>query len=453
MKSRNDMKNGHDLTDGNILKGFLLFALPLLFGSLFQQLYSTVDLLYIGNFMGKNSAAAVGASGIVVTCMIGLFTGISVGAGVVASHFWGAGEKERVKRCICNSLLFALIGGCVLAALSELMSGWMLRALNTPDSILTEALVYIRIYIFAIVPMILYNMSAELLRAMGDSRSPFLVLAAGGVLNVCMDAAFIVLLRWGVAGAAFATAISQTFTAVVLTGYLFIREKLMEERWRIETGLLRNILKTGFPLGIQSMVLTLSNIFVQRAINGFGENAIAAFTVYFRVENLLYLPIVAFGQAMVTFTGQNMGAGKYERIRKSAFFCNFLAAAVTAALAFVFLLSGRQILGLFCSDEDVVAEGLKIITISFPLYFLYAIQEVTGGLIRGMGKTLQSMAVVMGTLCILRVVLLGLLLRYVRTIQGIASVYPLTWGLAALSFIMCYFYFQKQLPVHRPCKK
>ncbi|MCD7842117.1 MAG: hypothetical protein LUG56_06565, partial [Lachnospiraceae bacterium] len=262
-----------------------------------------------------------------------------------------------------------------------------------------------------------------------------------------------VLLQWGVAGAALATVISQTFTAVMLTGYLFIREKLMEERWRIETGLLRNILKTGFPLGIQSMVLTLSNIFVQRAINGFGANSIAAFTVYFKVENLLYLPIVAFGQAMVTFTGQNMGAGKYERIRKSAFSCNVLAAAVTAAIAFAVLLSGRQILGLFCSDEDVVAEGMKIITITFPLYFLYAIQEVTGGIIRGMGKTLQSMAVVMGTLCVLRVILLGLLLRSVHTIQGVASVYPITWGLAALSFVMCYFYFQKQLPVCRLCKK
>ncbi|MCC8100792.1 MAG: hypothetical protein LIP11_00520 [Clostridiales bacterium] len=172
-----DMKQRQDLTKGAIIKVFLLFALPLLFGSLFQQLYSTVDLLYVGNFLGKTSAAAVGASSIVVTCLIGLFTGISIGTGVVTAQFWGARQMERVKRCICNSLLFGLLGGILLMVIGELLARWVLVVLNTPETILEEALVYIRIYILSILPMILYNMSAGILRAMGDSRSPFLVLA------------------------------------------------------------------------------------------------------------------------------------------------------------------------------------------------------------------------------------------------------------------------------------
>ncbi len=432
------MKQRQDLTQGNIVKGFLAFAVPLLFGSLFQQLYGTVDLLYVGNFLGKSAAAAVGASSIIVTCMIGLFTGISVGAGVVTAQFWGAKETERVKKSICNSLLSGLIGGILLIALGELLAQWMLRALNTPEEILKEALVYIRVYILAILPMILYNMSAGILRALGDSRSPFLVLAAGGILNVCMDAVFIILLQWRVAGAALATMVSQSFTAVVLTAYLFVREALWKESWRIDPKLLARILKVGFPLGIQSMILTLSNIFVQHDINGFGEDAIAAFTVYFKVENLLYLPIVAFGQAMVTFAGQNVGAGNYERVRKGTLSCNVLAASITAGISALILSFGRQILGLFCSEESVIMEGLKIISISFPFYFLYAMQEVTGGAIRGMGKTLQSMAVVITALCVVRVILLKLLVHYFHTIQAVAAVYPLTWGLAAAAFIGYY---------------
>ncbi|MCD8013162.1 MAG: MATE family efflux transporter [Lachnospiraceae bacterium] len=434
------MKQRRDLTQGNILKGFLAFALPLLFGSLFQQLYGTVDLLYVGNFLGKSAAAAVGASSIIVTCMIGLFTGISVGAGVVTAQYWGARENAQVKKCICNSLLSGLIGGALLIGLGELLAEWMLRALNTPETILEEALVYIRVYILAILPMILYNMSAGILRALGDSRSPFLVLAAGGILNVFMDAVFIIVLKWGVAGAALATMVSQSFTAVVLTAYLFYREKLWLESWKLSPALLKKIFKVGFPLGIQSMILTLSNIFVQHDINSFGEDAIAAFTVYFKVENLLYLPIVAFGQAMVTFTGQNVGAGKYERIKKGAVSCNLLAALITAGIAAIVLMFGRQILGLFCSEESVITEGLKIISVSFPFYFLYAVQEVTGGVLRGMGKTLQSMAVVIITLCIVRVILLKALVSCFHTIQAVAAVYPVTWGLAAAAFIVCYIY-------------
>ncbi len=442
------MKQEHDLTQGSILKGFLAFALPLLLGSLFQQLYNTVDLLYIGNFLGKNSAAAVGASSILVTCLIGLFTGISVGAGVVAAQYWGAGNTARVKRCICNSLLSGLIGGIAITVLGELLAKWFLVLLNTPEGILEEALVYIRIFMLSILPMILYNMSAGILRALGDSRTPFLVLAGGGILNVCMDAVFIVLLRWNVAGAAFASLISQSFTAIVLTVYLFRREQLLHQDWHTDRVILWKILYVGFPLGIQSMILTLSNLFVQHDINGFGENAIAAFTVYFKVENLVYLPIVAFGQAMVTFTGQNFGAGKMERIRKAAFSCNAAAVLITEGIAVLVLIFGEQVFGLFCSDEEVISEGMKILSVTFPLYFLYTVQEVTGGIVRGVGKTTQSMLIVICTLCVFRVFFLKLLVNGFHTIQAVAAVYPLTWGLAALAFVFLYFFKIRNSDVH-----
>ena len=411
------MKNTN-LTEGSIAKGFILFALPLFLGSLFQQLYGTVDLIFVGNYMGKTEAAAVGASGILVTCLIGLFTGISVGAGVITAQYWGAKNKENVQKSMENALFLALVGGILLMAAGQLLADWALRALNTPASILAQALVYIRIYLLAIMSMIVYNMCAGILRAMGDSRTPFLVLAAGGFLNVCMDWCFIAMLGWGVAGAALATVVSQTFTAVFLMVYIFRKENLLRQRWKIEREMSGKIIKIGIPLGIQAMILTLSNLVVQYYINGFGEDAVAAFTVYFRVETVLYLPIVAFGQSIVTFAGQNYGARKYERIKKSAIV--------------------RTVLGIFCQDENVIRLGLQIIGVSFPFYFIYSIMEVTGGLVRGVGKTIQSMIIVIVTLCICRIGILKLFVDQFHSLRMVAAVYPITWSLAMIAFIICF---------------
>ncbi len=439
------MERRQDLTEGNILKGFLLFAMPLLFGSLFQQLYGTVDLLFIGNFLGANSAAAVGASSVIVTCMIGLFTGISVGAGVVAAQFVGARNTKRVKETVCNALLSGLIGGVALIILGELLARAFLVLLNTPEGILEEALIYIRVYMLSILPMILYNMSAGILRALGDSRSPFLVLALGGILNAFMDAILIVLLHSGVGGAALATLVSQSFTAIALTGYLFWREQLWHYSWKLNSMILGKILSVGIPLGIQSMILTLSNLFVQHDINGFGETAITAFTVYYKVENLVYLPVVAFGQAMVTFTGQNVGAGKYDRIRKAAVSCNVIGMLITEGIAILTLIFSRQVFGAFCSDEAVIAEGVKILAVTFPLYFIYSVQEVTGGIVRGLGRTVQSMFIVIFALCVCRIIILKILVNGFHTIRAVAAVYPLTWSLAAIAFIIVYLTLMKNI--------
>lgn len=434
-----------DLTDGSILKGFFLFALPLFLSSLFQQLYGTVDLLFVGNFLGKSDAAAVGASQILVTCLIGLFSGIAVGAGVVTAQLWGARKPERVKRCVENSLIVGITGGIALTAIGLLLSHQALVWLDTPEEILSHALLYIRVYLLSILPMILYNMCAGILRALGDSKTPFYILAAGGILNVLMDALLIACLRWGVAGAALATVISQSFTAVASTFCLIRREGLHKAKWEFNAAEAGNILKIGFPIGLQSMLLTLSNLIVQYYINGFGEDTIAAFTVYFRVETLVYLPIVAFGQAMVTFTGQNLGAGRYERIRKGALSCNAGSALVIAGIAAAILCFGRQVLGAFCEEEEVVSIGLGIIHLTFPFYFIYSIMEVTGGIVRGIGKTLQSMAVAVVCLCAVRVALLAVFVPRFHSVTAVAAVYPITWGLTAASFVAYYFLLRKKM--------
>lgn len=439
------MRKGQNLAKGNILKGFILFAIPLFLGSLFQQLYGTVDLLFVGNILGKNDAAAVGSSSILVTCLIGLFTGISVGAGVVTAQYWGAKDEKNVTRSAENALFLGFAGGIVLTAIGEVLCSFALRWLNTPEVIMDHALLYIRIYLLSILPMIMYNMSSGILRAKGDSRTPFLVLAAGGFLNVCMDALLIGYFRLGVAGAAAATMVSQSFTAIVLTAYLIRKDPSLRKKWEINAAILKRIVIVGVPLGIQSMILTLSNLAVQYCINGFGENDIAAFAVYFKVENLIYLPIMAFGQTMVTFTGQNIGAGQFRRIERGAVQCNVFSAAVIALISGTVLFWGKDILGVFCSDEAVIEEGLKIIHISFPFYFIYSVLEVTGSILRGAGKTIQSMLIVISTLCIFRVILLKILTSRWHSIQAVAAVYPVSWLCAAILFVGCWLYDKNKL--------
>lgn len=426
------------LLEGSVLKGFILFALPLFAGSLFQQLYGTVDLIFVGNCLGKTEAAAVGASGILVTCLIGLFTGIAAGASVITAKYWGAQDTESVQSSIENALVLALAGGVGLMVLGQLLARQALLWLNTPESILAQALVYIKIYLLAIMSMIVYNMCVGIMRAMGDSRTPFVVLAIGGMLNVLLDYLFIVMLPFGVAGAAFATFGSQTFTAVCLLVRIIRKEALLKRSWKPERRMMASIIKTGVPLGIQSMILTLSNLFVQYYINGFGEDAVAAFTVYFRVETFLYLPILAFGQAMVTFTGQNYGAGYYDRIRKGVRSCNLFSALVIAALSALILCFSRPVLGIFCKDPEVVEAARSIILVSFPFYFIYSVMELTGSVVRGLGETMQSMGIVIFALCIVRVLLLGCSVRMFHSVQMVAAVYPVTWLIAMLLFILSY---------------
>lgn len=434
---KTEQKKEH-LLEGSVLKGFILFALPLFAGSLFQQLYGTADLIFVGNHLGKTEAAAVGASGILVTCLIGLFTGIAAGASVITAKYWGARDIKNVQKSIENALILALVGGIGLMVVGQLLARQALLLLNTPESILAQALVYIKIYLLAIMSMIVYNMCAGIMRAMGDSRTPFLVLAIGGGLNVLLDYLFIVVVPFGVAGAAFATFGSQTFTAVCLLVRIIRKEALLKRSWKPERRMMASIIKTGVPLGIQSMILTLSNLFVQYYINGFGEDAVAAFTVYFRVETFLYLPILAFGQAMVTFTGHNYGAGYYDRIRKGVRSCNVFSALVIAALSSLILCFSRPVLGIFCKDPNVVEVARSIILVSFPFYFIYSVMELTGSVVRGLGETMQSMGIVIFALCIVRVLLLGWSVSAFHSVQMVAAVYPVTWLIAMLLFILSY---------------
>lgn len=433
----------NDLTHGSIGKGYILFAIPLFLGSLFQQLYNTVDMLFVGNVLGKNAAAAVGASSILVTCLINLFTGVAVGAGIVISQLFGARKEQEMKEAVWIAVLAGIAGGLCLTVIGVTCSQAVLVKLHTPEAIIPDAVLYVQIYFLSAVPMVLYNMCSGILRAQGDSGTPFHALAAGGIVNVIMDAVFLIVLGWGVAGVAVATLFSQSMTAIFLLVHM-LRYKVLT-RQRLRWDLLGKIISVGVPVGIQSMILTLSNVVVQYHINGFGENVIAAFAVYFKAENLLCLPIIAFGQAMVTFTGQNYGAGRYDRIRKGILVCNGISAMVLVVLSWSALAAGKWILGAFCPDQAVIAEGLRIIGVTFPVYFIYSLFEVTGGVVRGIGKSVPSMIIVIVNLCLIRILLLEIVDRTVHSVEAVAALYPVTWLLATVSFVIYYLHVRKEM--------
>ena len=433
------MSRSIDMTKGPIVGPLIRFILPLVGSSIFQQLYNTVDFLFVGNFLNKTSAAAVGASATLITCTIGLFSGISVGTSVVASQSIGAGDKDRAEKALHSSVTFGLLGGLLLMTLGILFAPALLRLLRTPETVIPQAVTYIRIYLISIPMLIFYNMVSGGMRAYGDSRSPFLVMVVCGLLNVLLDALFIVWIPLGVAGVAIATAITQSLSALMVA-FLASRKgnvlRLSAKKLGIDFRVLGQVLRIGLPTGIQTVIITFSNVMVQYYINDFGETAVAAFATYYKVENFIYLPIMAFGQASTTFAGQNTGAGQYRRILRGTVITALIGAAVVGCLVIVFVSFPGTIVSWFMKDGDVVANTLKIALVSFPFYSVYPVLEVTGGALRGMGKAIGSMIVIIANLCVLRISLLALFSARIHTIQSLAAVYPITWAGAALSFVI-----------------
>ena len=429
------------MTTGPIVGPLLLFILPIIGSSIFQQLYNTVDFIFIGNVLDRTAAAAVGASSALVYCCIGLFSGISVGTSVIIAQAIGARDDERADRVLHTSAAFAPLGGILLSILTIVFAFGILRLLNTPASVIPDAVIYMRIYMLSAPAMIFYNMCAGALRATGDSETPFRILVVCGLVNVAADALFLIVIPMGVAGVALATLLSQVLSAVLAVAALRKqngRLRLRANRIHIDPEVLRQILRIGLPAGLQALVITVSNVIVQYYINAFGETDIAAFATYYKVENFIYLPIMAFGQAATTFAGQNTGAGQLRRVRNGSNITLLLCIAVTVFLSGLILLFPKTVFGWFMKDHDVVKSAVLIAFVSFPFYWLYAFLEVYGGALRGTGNSIGPMVIIISNVCVLRIALLAIFSKTIGTLRSIAAVYPITWGGAALCFAVAF---------------
>ncbi|MGN1014054.1 MAG: MATE family efflux transporter [Butyricicoccus sp.] len=441
IKPKKSNKAGLNLTQGPIGTQLFLFALPFFGSSLIQQLYNTIDLMFVGNVLGKEASAAVGSSSLLVTCLLSFFTGISVGVGVLTAKASGARDGVRLKEVIHTSAALTVLGSLLFLVLGWMLAPILLRLLNTPEDILPLALVYIRIYFLSLPAIVSYNMSAGILRAMGDSRSPMMYQLAGGLVNVAANALFLCVFRWGVAGAALATLCSQGIAAVLTVRHLFH----LEEEYRLRIGAIRfhgaisrQIFQIGIPAAVQAMIITLSNLLVQSQINNLGVVSIAAFTAYFKVENFIYLPIMAIGQASANFFGQNLGAGQPERARKGTRISIALGVAITVAISAMILLFCSQFFRLFTSDLEVIEIGRRIAFVSYPWYFLYVFLEVLASTIRSAGKALPPMLIVVVNMCGVRLIALITIMNLSPSAPHVAVIYPITWICTVLCLAIYY---------------
>lgn len=454
-------KSDLDLTEGPIARKIVLFALPLLLASLIQQLYSTVDLLFVGNVLGTAASAALGISSLLITCLLGFFSGVSTGVTVVAGHLFGAKDEEGLAAATRASLVFALAAGLVVALFGHFFSPLYLDLMETPSEALDDARVYLNFYFVAMIPTVFFDVAAGALRAVGDSSSPLAAQAAGGLLNVLMDFLLLCVAGFGIEGAALATLASNTCAAAVALavlakkGFLALpgataRRKGASRVRRRSAGqgkgqpALKKVLSVGLPMGLQSMVVTLANIIAQRQIDLLSVEAVAAFTAYFKVELPIYYAILAVGQATTAFVAQNLGAGEEERARRGSWICQGLGLAVAAVLSAFMLLVGYWAFWMFNQDPAVIAVGRQIIAITFPFYFIYAVFEVQSDTIRGYGRSVAPAIVAFLNICVFRTLLIVAFTWDGATVEAIAAAYPISWGTAAACMLALRFFCERR---------
>ena len=435
------MKKVYDMTKGKIWTIILSFSLPLLGASLIQQLYNTADMIFVGNFVGKEATGAVGASSLLFTCIIGLFTGVSIGVGVAVSQKIGSKDLEMASKVSHTAITFGIIGGIVLTFIGFFSAEFLLTLMNTPKEIMYDSVLYLKIYFLSMLPMILYNIGAGIIRSTGNSKTPFYILIIGGLTNVLANYIFIVVFKMGVSGVAIATALSQTLTAAIVLTYLFKNKtaiKFKTSELKIDFSLLKQILYFGLPAGIQSMLITFSNIIVQYYINGYGGDAVAAYATYFKLENFIWMPIVAIGQASMTFSGQNVGANNYKRVKKGAFVAILLSGGLSILIATIILTFSHTFIRIFIKNKEIIYLGSQIALTTFPFYWLYSILEVLGSSLRGMGYSIVSMYITIICLCGVRISLLYLISKFNLDFKSVAYVYPMTWFFTASIFIIAF---------------
>lgn len=431
----------NSITEGVIWKQLLLFFFPILIGTFFQQLYNTVDTIIVGQYVGTQALAAVGTTSTLINLLVGFFVGISSGATVIISQFFGGGDWKALSKAVHTSIALALAGGVIILVLGLLTARLALTLLGVPEEIMEDALLYLNVYYGGIIFCMIYNVGTGVLRAIGDSKMPLYVLIVCCLVNIVLDLLFVVAFRWGVLGVALATALSQGVSALLI----LLRLTLTREAYRVQLryvrfdpGILKSVIRIGLPAGLQSVMYSLSNLLMQASINSFGTDAIASWAAIGKIDGFIWMVMGAFGIAITTFVGQNFGARKYHRVRRSVRICLGMTMGVTVALSVMLLLFMEPLLRFFTGDPTVIALGQDFLWVLAPAYFTYVCIEIFSGAIRGAGEAVQPMLISLFGICGLRLVWVLVVLPMHSTMQMVAMTYPVTWVVTAVVFIVYY---------------
>ena len=438
----------NQITEGVIWKQLLIFFFPIMLGTLFEQLYNTADAVVVGRFVGTEALAAVGGStGQIANLIVNFFVGLASGATVIIARYYGAKNKKDLNDTLHTAAALSLAGGILTSVIGIAATPGMLRLMKTPDNVMADSRTYLSIYFAGILFVFIYNVGSAILRAAGDSKRPLYFLIVCCFINIFLDIVLVVFFHMGVAGAAIATVVSQAVSAVLVILVLLRSTdmyRLIPRQIRFHKFLLISIITIGLPAGIQSVMYNISNVLIQTSLNSLGTATMAAYTAFGKIDAVYWMISGAFSVSIVTFIGQNYGAGKYSRMKKSVKVClllDFIASLLVSALL---LGLGQFLFRLFTTDPEVIRIGMQIVYVIAPSYVLFIFIEILSSALRGMGNVLAPMLMTCGGVCVLRILWIFFVVPLAPGITSILLSYPVSWALTAVLFLIYYYRYQKK---------
>lgn len=443
-------KNQINMTEGGIFIKLLQFSIPLIFSSVLQLLFNAADVIVVGRFAGDNSLAAVGSTGSLINLLVNLFTGLATGTNVVAANYFGAGKFEKLEKTVHTSIVISIISGLVLTGSGVFGSKIILHLMQTPPTVLNLANTYLKIYFSGITATMIYNFGSAILRAKGDTKRPLYILLLAGIVNLILNVFFVVNLKMDVAGVGLATVISQ-FLSAVLVIVILLTEKdefhLNIKKLSLDPAILRNIVKIGLPAGFQGIVFSFSNVIIQSSINSFGPIMIAGNAAAINLEGFIYTSMNGFSQGSLTFCSQNYGAKKFDRIKKVVVISQISIIVIGGILSFLFLLFGKQLLGLYTTSDEVIQAGMVRCWIIFTTYFLCGMMDGMANSIRGIGHSLMPVISSLTGACLFRIIWLFTVFLIPQFHQPVTIFisYPISWILTFVANLIFYRKYIKQM--------
>ena len=441
MKQNKNQKNTavNQITEGVIWKQLLIFFFPILFGTLFQQIYNTADTVVVGRFVGKEALAAVGGSS---SMIVNLFVGLCSGASVVISQFYGAKDHKNLKKALHTSMIFCLAASIIVGTAGFILAEPILHLMKTPAEVIPDSVLYLHIYFAGTFFNLVYNMVSSILRAVGDSKRPLYVLIITCLLNILLDVVFVVIFHMGVLGVALATVSCQAVSAILVTWFLMRAEDIYRLEFheiRFDLRSLGAVLRIGLPAGLESVMYNIANLTIQIFVNELGTDTVAAWGTMGKIDAVFWMVCNAFAISITTFVGQNYGAGKYHRMRKSVRVCMVMAYISAFIVSGALILFANPIYHLFTTDQVVVDIGVHMIRFLIPSYAIYVVIGILSGALRGAGRVLVPMILTCGGVCLLRIIWLFAFVRSHPGIESIMLSYPVSWIITAVLFVIYYF--------------
>lgn len=426
------------MTSGSIWKTIVLFAIPLIFGNLLQQTYNTIDSMIVGNYVGSNALAAVGSSTALINLFISFAQGISVGSGIIVAQSLGSNTLKDVKISVHTSLAIALVLGAIISILGYIFAPWLLIKMETPKEVMAESIDYLRVFSMGLIFNVLYNMEAGILNAVGNSKRSLLYLAIASMTNVILDILFIEFFAMGVSGAAIATNISQGLSALLALLFLMRVPEIYKVRLKkikLHKDMALRIIKVGIPTAVQGTVISFSNVIMQSSVNVFGSMTMAGFGAFIKIDGFNILPVLSLSLAITTFAGQNYGGGKIDRVKKGMWTTLSISIIYTIISGTMLYTFAPKVIALFTKEQAVIEAGVLATQFFCPFYFLLAIMHSLAGTVRGTGKTVPPMIIMLLSLCLFRILAAKFVIPHYNTIENVYMLYPISWAIGAVLMV------------------